>query len=1112
MFVVINLLYMNKCLLLTVLLALNLSVFAQNWMPGYEFRKKITFDKSKIEGDFINTIPRVELDVPDFTVLLELQDEAFKYRHATACSGFVADLEGRNVAFATVASPMDKLSFQIESYDPVLGRYRCWVRIPSLASVRTATPATQIYFYYGGSALHDNYSTAGLNTWNGEYTGVWHMNGEKSDLGSGNEKTGLAVESLTGHGFVSADRIAGKVGDALELNGESKYLHTSGHGNGAFTLMAWIKWNGGTGSQTIATTDSVVPGRSGWRIGINAEGKIEMSTYRTSSVFWSLTSSYAVTPGVWTQLVCYYSINGASNSGLTTFLNGSPAGGSGGSGLRLGPGGYMAIGRNKDGSQHFNGAIDELHLYNVVKSTYWIKNEYRNQSDPLSFYSVGAEEFDPSWATFTGAVNTTWATTANWLNNLKPVTGGKVRISAGKTTRITGADVVFGQLVLEPGTTLSSAVNLQLDCDVKLAAGTLLTMDEGKKLLIAGSGLKLSGAGTVYTAELEVNALNASSEVLLEAEVKVSKAVKLSRGKLNANGKLTLLAAREGTAALLPVLDRAEAGIRGKVNVQHFVQGAFPNPSTGRGWRLLSSPVVHTSDNSVFKCGFADVKNAVFVTGKAGVVNGFDASPNNGATIYTHDQALAGTLSQKYVAIPNMDAAVPLGRGFYLFSRGSKMVANAYRDQLQAQPFANPAPYVLTYTGDLFVGDLRVEVFNRNGGGEGDGFNLVGNPYASPVLWGSLDKVNLMDAVWLWDPLNNGYYATNDANAVIASGAGFFVRVKGGEISGSVGFSESSKYNYGSISSAVPSSSLPLFLDQQVIPPFLEKAGPKILFGNARAEIAHAFRTGPARLGADSDVVKEKGGLIDSFLPRERSSMMQRDRGKQSPKATLRVVLERNGFSQPFLLVLSEGGRAGLSDGDAVKVGEGFVSIGSVSDGGVKLAIDERGATDSLMGVRLLVKGYETGTYSLRFFGLEGFLAERVLSLRDNYLNAVRVLGAADTLVHFDMDVRVPESFGEGRFVLGAGAIPELKKEMVVVVYPNPFMERLYVRVDVALQNAVVVVTDLLGRVVRKKGFGSLLAGSIAELELANLQNGMYILQVFDGGRRIGKGFKVMKR
>jgi len=136
---------------------------------------------------------------------------------------------------------------------------------------------------------------------------------------------------------------------------------------------------------------------------------------------------------------------------------------------------------------------------------------------------------------------------------------------------------------------------------------------------------------------------------------------------------------------------------------------------------------------------------------------------------------------------------IPIGKGFFVFSRGNRMLPNAYQQQIQSPPFANAEPYVITYTGRLFTGDLTVEVFNSNKGEEGDGFNLVGNPYAAPIKWGSLIKNNIGPFIWLFDPLNNTYRASLDPNELIPPGTGFFIRVIEGEAKGSIGFTEKSK-------------------------------------------------------------------------------------------------------------------------------------------------------------------------------------------------------------------------------------------------------------------------------------------------------------------------------
>jgi hypothetical protein len=1033
--------------------------FAQTWMPGYEFRRKITFDKTKIEGTFsIFALGRVDYDMPDFPVLIELQDEAFKYR-TTSCDGVVYDTEGTNVAFATAAAPAVKLSFQIESYDPILGKYRFWVRVPILATAKTATPATAIYFYYAGSVLHDSFSSFGLNTWNESYLRVWHMNGENSDLGSPNVKSGAVVDNLKAHGLGSSNKISGKIGEAIGLNGQSQFFHANGITINSFTVSAWVKWDSGTDTQVIVTNDSLGVTKNGWQLRVDASGRPEMTTYRATNLFFAVTSPQSLNPGVWNHVAGFYAIQESGSSTVSLFLNGKIMASTAGSGIRLGQGGDISVGRNKNGTQYFNGAIDELRIVNAAQSSEWIKNEYTNQSDPASFYVVGLEEYNPSWANFTGAVSSVWTIAGNWSNGVRPVNGGKIRIESGKTARITGTDMSFGQLIVEPGATLSSAVNLQLDCSARLGAGAVLNIDAGKKLTLGGEGVTVSGPGSIHTDELEMNGLTASSEMFLEADVEVSKYLRLTRGKLSANGKLTLLSgSTANTAALLPVTNVNEVSVAGEVNVQRHVSGHFPPPATARGWRLLSSPV-YTSDPGGSKSyTLKAVQNSVFVTGVNEAANGFDNSPNHGATIYTHDQSRAGTLAEKYAAIPDMNTVLTLGKGFYLYSRGNRNEPDAYQNQIQQQPFVNPAPYTINYKGNLFIGDLTINVSNKNSGAEGDGFNLIGNPYASPVLWGSLNKVNLQDAVWLFDPLNNSYYSSSDPATVIPSGAGFFVRVKSGFTSGSIGFTEQARYT-GMIS----------------VTPVLS-----------------ASRSG-AQLS--NTAVKNTSNELNSVL---------------------KVLLSKDGFFQPFELKYNSSGKSELNNGDALKIGDGYVSIGSLSADGVKLSIDERGGSDDAQEIKLFVKGYEKGSYQLRFNGIESFPSEISIILRDHYLKTVTRLNPNDSLFNFEIDTNVPESYGENRFVLVLNGkdIGNTSNEepLKAIAYPNPFTDQLYLKVNEIVPDLFVNITDVMGKRVWSKGFGKIEKGNPIPLEITGLNKGIYVVQVFDGRIRIGAGFKVLKR
>lgn len=77
---------------------------------------------------------------------------------------------------------------------------------------------------------------------------------------------------------------------------------------------------------------------------------------------------------------------------------------------------------------------------------------------------------------------------------------------------------------------------------------------------------------------------------------------------------------------------------------------------------------------------------------------------------------------------------------------------------------------------------------------------------------------------------------------------------------------------------------------------------------------------------------------------------------------------------------------------------------------------------------------------------------------------------------------------------------------MVDALYPNPTTGRITVRLSRPLQNAVVVIMDLLGRaVIRQKESGSLL-----NFDLSHQPTGIYILHIDQRGEKVT--MKIIKR
>jgi hypothetical protein len=748
---------------------------AQSFMTGYRYRKKITFKKELIEPA-LATVGYQK----DFIVLVQLEDPALKYL-PDAFENKLTSPQGLDISFAAVESTTIPLSFQLENYDPATGKLLCWVLIPKLVAKTSIDGATSIYFYYGSSKMHNPDDPAVKGMWNPAYHTIQHFN-------------------LGAPGVI----VSGKA-----FNGISDHKIVDPHNDKLFSFSAWIKLDKVGQEQMIITNDSL--GFGGYQLKINKDNHLQLKVADTKSSLL-VTGITALNVNEW-----YFVSLGIADNALLFLLNGKPESTVGGSKFAVGSPGHVMIGVSKEGDKFFNGIIDELRIVNILQLLPWVTTEYVSQKNPLNFYVPGLEEvnnnLEPASYTFISTGSTTWDIGRNWSTGRVPGTNQNIRIKAG-TTVIINTSLQLNNLLLEAGAKImlnndlkvAGSTELENGAEVSSTAKTVLQLQGAvlnngvinltgieSKLIFSGSNLvtNYSGNGQAIVQLLEIDRPMPASNFTLRAPLQVKTSLKISAGALNANGNLVLLSNNGKTAALLPVLNNAS--IHGNVQVQSMVDGSFSSPSSGRGWRLMSSPVIQSSTAGEFQYQVQAIQKSIYVTGKAGTANGFDVSPNNGATIYTHDQSLAGTLAQKYIPIPNMQAQIPIGKGFFMYSRGSRLLPNAYQTQIQSPPFVNPPAYVITYTGALFTGNLLVKVSNNDRGGEGDGFNLLGNPYAASIRWGSLVKDKVSDFIWLFNPLNNTYIVSEDLNTTIPAGAGFFVRMNQGFKDGSVIFNEQSK-------------------------------------------------------------------------------------------------------------------------------------------------------------------------------------------------------------------------------------------------------------------------------------------------------------------------------
>ncbi|MGI4021220.1 MAG: T9SS type A sorting domain-containing protein [Janthinobacterium lividum] len=380
-----------------------------------------------------------------------------------------------------------------------------------------------------------------------------------------------------------------------------------------------------------------------------------------------------------------------------------------------------------------------------------------------------------------------------------------------------------------------------------------------------GSGLNSPNTTTGTTAStLMVGALNYNNLNILSADG-TNKAAPLNgaatiSGVLTVADKctfqtganLTLLSTVNGTASVAALT--GSANITGNVNVQRFVTGSY-----GRSYRLISSPV----NNATGFYNLTSLINFTPITGPNSGTGSFDVSNTNNASVWMYregDPFPANTVikDSDYKGIYSLTENIPVGTGLLFFNRGNR--TTNLTSKLKGPTFPAPEDNAIAFTGTLNQGSISVNVPQNNinnftvsspyakespgsslqsayyykynssyapvanmlrtnwYGTSGktadqgsDGFNLIGNPYASTI---DLDLVtfgsDINSLIYFYNPASKqfSYYSKgsatsgstvtdgNGANRYLASGQGFFVKCNVvGSTSAGVTFNESNKVN-----------------------------------------------------------------------------------------------------------------------------------------------------------------------------------------------------------------------------------------------------------------------------------------------------------------------------
>jgi len=386
--------------------------------------------------------------------------------------------------------------------------------------------------------------------------------------------------------------------------------------------------------------------------------------------------------------------------------------------------------------------------------------------------------------------------TFNNIDSLKQ-TGGAITVNGALTNSgklilgtanlsISGNYTNSGTYTQSTGTTLfngSSAETLQ-DASV---AGTNFN-----NVSFSGAGVKTMSSG----------AFSVSSTSVLTM---------IGGSSLAASGNLTLNSDTLGSATVAALSGGAK--ITGNVSVQRFLSGGS---LSRRGYRLMSSPV--NQGSGIYSINY--LSSSCFLSGTNGTSGGFDKTGN--PTIYLFRENIAPMyttfLNSAFRGINNISTAplygmddtsypttnIPVGNGYLFFFRGDRSAAS-----LSAETTATYVPVhaTLTATGTLNTDSITVKDWytpsspnlgytSTTGNSSIQGYNLVGNPYASSINWDKFQTSSgsgiygyqILSTMYVLDEVTKTYgsYIAGSGGVgsqsfvsnLIASGQGFFVMAK----------------------------------------------------------------------------------------------------------------------------------------------------------------------------------------------------------------------------------------------------------------------------------------------------------------------------------------------
>ncbi|HOY30815.1 MAG TPA: T9SS type A sorting domain-containing protein [Bacteroidales bacterium] len=372
---------------------------------------------------------------------------------------------------------------------------------------------------------------------------------------------------------------------------------------------------------------------------------------------------------------------------------------------------------------------------------------------PVDGPDIGADEFSEcADLTWTGAIDTDWDTPGNWSCGIVPT----------NTSDITIPSVSNLPVVNSVGTSVCRSIVID--------AGASVTVNSAKNLTVYGhwtnNGQSSVGSGTVIFSGSTAQSINGATTfgnltinnangVTLNNPTQVTGVLTPTLGTLASAGNLTLVSNALQTAL---IAGTGSGNVSGNVTMQRYMPSRL-------GYHYYSSPFNGASINE-----FADEIGTI-ITGNPYIGNDTTQTVTPFPNFFAYDETMGPTMS---IGWTGAGSTLQTMRG-YCINFG-----------------ASATPLTTDVTGVVNNGNLSIDLTKTiTGNTYADGWNLVGNPYPSPVDWqsGAWTKLNMNNAIYYFDAADqytgtyssfvNGIGNPSGTTGIIAAMQGFLVKATG---------------------------------------------------------------------------------------------------------------------------------------------------------------------------------------------------------------------------------------------------------------------------------------------------------------------------------------------